>query len=94
MLRFTRRAEADFEAILAYLQDRSPAGAARIARTIDETAKVIAQFPGMGRMSAEDGVRFVSVARFPYLIYWRVEGGDVWIVHIRHTSREPWTGGD
>jgi predicted transcriptional regulator len=32
--------------------------------------------------------------RYPYLIYWAVTAGAVWIVHIRHAARRPWEGGN
>ena len=92
MLRFAPRAIRDLESILAYLEERSPAGARNVARSIRKAADLIAQYPRGGRLSGEQETRVVRTGRYPYLIYWQQEGDDVWIVHIRHTSRRPWSG--
>ena len=34
------------------------------------------------------GVYELSIIRYPYKVYYRVEADEVQIVHIRHTSRE------
>jgi hypothetical protein len=38
----------------------------------------------------EENLSGRSAGRYPYLIYWSIEAGEVWIVHIRHAKREPW----
>ena len=92
MLRFAPRATRDLDSILAYLMERSPAGARNVARSIKNAADLIAQYPRGGRFSGEQETRVVRAGRFPYLIYWEEHGDDVWIVHIRHTARRPWHG--
>jgi hypothetical protein len=44
-------------------------------------------------MSDEQATRVLPAGRYPYLIYWSVEGGEAWIVHIRDARRKPWTTG-
>ena len=94
MLRFTSAARKNIEAILTYLNERSPAGARGVGRAIDKTAGSIGQFPDRGRLSGEADTRVVRVGRYPYLIHWRMSGADVWIIHIRHSARRPWHGED
>ena len=38
------------------------------------------------------GVRELSLARYPYKIYYEIEGEEVWILHIRDARRQPWDG--
>jgi plasmid stabilization system protein ParE len=78
---------------LAYLDERSPRGARNVHRAIRKTVELIGQFPESGRRSIEES-RVLPVGRYPYLIYWAIEADEAWILHIRHTSRRPWEGGD
>lgn len=87
---FTPRARRDLEAIIEYLSGQSPQAARNIKRTLDATVSVIGHFPESGRLAGEEGVRVLPVGRYPYLVYWVVEAGDVWIVHIRDGRRRPW----
>jgi toxin ParE1/3/4 len=89
-VRYTPRARDDLGAILAYIDERSPQGARNVARALYKTINLIGQFPRSGRLAGEQGTRVLPVGRYPYLVYWSVEGGDAWIVHIRHTARRPW----
>jgi toxin ParE1/3/4 len=87
---YTRRARDDLIAILAYIERRSPQGARNVARAIHKTLELIGEFPGSGRLAGEQGTRVLPVGRYPYLVYWSVEGDEVWIIHVRHTARRPW----
>ena len=49
--------------------------------------------PRSGRpVPDREGVRVAPLLRYPYNIFYAVVGETVRIVHIRHTSRRPWTG--
>jgi toxin ParE1/3/4 len=89
-IRYTVRARDDLRTILTYVESRSRQGAANVARAMRKSFELIGQFPQSGRLAGEQGTRVLPVGRHPYLIYWTVEQGEVWIVHIRHTARRPW----
>jgi toxin ParE1/3/4 len=89
-VRYTPRSRGDVDAILAYIDLRNPQGARNVARAMRKTIALIGQFPRAGRLAGEQGTRVLPVGRYPYLIYWKVEDNEVWIVHIRHTARRPW----
>jgi toxin ParE1/3/4 len=89
-VRYTPRARSDLRAIIAYIVDRNPAGARNVRRSMDRTLELIGQYPERGRRVGEQGTRVLPVGRYPYLIYWSIEAGEAWIVHIRHASRRPW----
>jgi len=91
-VRYTRRSQADVLAIFAYLDERSPQGADSVKRALKKTIDMIADYPHVGRLSGEQNTRVLPVGRYPYLIYWGIEMGEVVIVHIRHAAREPWEG--
>jgi plasmid stabilization system protein ParE len=91
-VRYTLRASRDLAAILLYLVKHSPQGMRNVKRAIDNTERLIGQFPEGGRRSKETGTRVLPAGRYPYLIYWTIEAGEAWIVHIRDGRRKPWRG--
>ena len=91
-VRHTRRSRADLQAILDYIDSRNPQGARNVKRAIQKTIDLIGEHPQVGRPAGEQNTRVLPVGRHPYLIYWTIEAGEVWIVHIRHAARRPWDG--
>jgi plasmid stabilization system protein ParE len=91
-VRYTLRARSDLQAIIEYIVERNPVGAPNLKRAMNRTLELIGQYPAGGRRIGEQGTRVLPVGRYPYLIYWSVEAGEAWIVHIRHASRRPWQG--
>jgi toxin ParE1/3/4 len=91
-VRYTPRAGSDLRSILDYIDERSPQGARNVKRAIKKTIELISDFPESGRPSGEHGVRVLPAGRYPYLIYWTIEAGEIWLVHIRDARRRPWQG--
>ncbi len=91
-VRYTPRARSDLQSILQYIDERSPRGARNVKRAIQKTIELIGEFPEGGRRAGEQTTRVLPAGRYPYLIYWSVEAGEVWLVHIRHARRRPLTG--
>ena len=91
-IRYTPRARRDLQNILEYLDERNPLGALNVKRVLQSTLKLIGQFPESGRLAAQR-VRVLPVGRYPYLIYWTIERGEAWVLHIRHASRQSWNAG-
>jgi len=89
-IHYTRRAFADREAIFDYLAERSPKGALSVQRAILKSIRALEAHPGLGRLTDFADVRELVVPRYPYKVYYRIEGREVWILHIRDTRRQPW----
>jgi toxin ParE1/3/4 len=89
-VRYTLRARTDLAAIFSYLDERSPAGARSVKAVIERRIARLGEFPFIAPMTDEPGVYELTLVRYPYKVYYQVEGNDVWIVHIRHTARRPW----
>ena len=87
-IRYTPRARDDLAAIYRYLDQRSPAGARSVKIAIDRRIRLLADFPFIAPMTEEVGVYELSMVRYPYKIYYRVETDELRIVHVRHASRE------
>ena len=93
-VRLSPRAVSDLESIRDYLLSRSPKGAENVRRAIDVAISLLADFPHLGREREALGVRGFGVARYPYTIYYRIEGDEVWIVHVRDDRHKPLTRGE
>jgi toxin ParE1/3/4 len=91
-VRYTPRARGDLRSVLQFIDERNPSGAVSVKRAIQKTIELIGEFPRAGRLAGEEGIRVLPAGRYPYLIYWTVQGGEAWLVHIRDARRRPWAG--
>jgi toxin ParE1/3/4 len=79
----------DLESIATYLIERNPVGAINVLGAIKSSIDTLSFFPQIGRLVDDAGHRRVPVLRYPYLLFYRVLGDELLILHIRHTSRRP-----
>lgn len=81
----TDLAEQDLEKLIEYLDERSPAAADRLAAGLDETCRLLAAQPGLGRPRDElaRGIRSVVIEK-NYVVLFRVADEAVVIVRIVH----------
>jgi plasmid stabilization system protein ParE len=86
---YAPRALRDLDSIVAYHIERNPAGAFNVLGAIKSSIDTLSFFPQIGRLVDNAGHRRVPVLRYPYLIFYRVAGDELLILHIRHTSRRP-----
>jgi plasmid stabilization system protein ParE len=88
-VRYTATAAVELDQILAYLAERNRSAAAALALRIETTISGLVEFPEMAQMTDEPGTRRMPVGRYPFLIFYTVEGDELVILHIRHTARRP-----
>jgi toxin ParE1/3/4 len=88
-VRYTLRARADLEAIYEYLEKQQHTAAQRLKSAIERQIGWLIHFPYMAPTTDEAGVRELTVARYPYKIYYEVAGEEVRVLHIRHARRRP-----
>jgi plasmid stabilization system protein ParE len=91
-LRYRAQALADIDAIHRYLEERSPAGARNVLRAIYASTQLIAEQPLSYQRTDDPDIRVHVVQRYRYKIFYSAGGDAVEIIHVRHTSRRPWTG--
>ena len=91
-VRYTPRAIADLDSVFLYIDQRSPAGAIQVKNRIQQLIGGLTEFPLAGRETGFRNMRVLIAGRFPYLIFYRVVGDEVHVVHIRHAARKPWSG--
>jgi plasmid stabilization system protein ParE len=89
-LYFTPEARKDLQEILTYIAERSPPGARSVQFALRRIFSLIEEFPESGRLAGEQAVRVLKAGPYPYLVYWSLEQGEPWVVHIRHAKRAPW----
>ncbi len=90
-LRFTPRAAADLEAIHTYIADDNPDAATSVVERIVRSARMLERFPYMGHEGVVAGTLEHTVPGIPYVIVYRVEGGDgdeVVVVSIYHGRQD------
>ena len=90
-IEYTRRAEADLDAIFNYLNQRNPEEATTVLTTIRRRAK-LRNFPLMAPQSKRPGVRCLTITRYPYQVYYQFRGDLISLLHVRHSRRAPWKG--
>jgi plasmid stabilization system protein ParE len=91
-LRYRAQALADIDAIHRYLEERNPSGARNVLRAIYASIQLIAERPLAYRLTDDPDIRVHVVQRYRYKIFYAAAGDTVEIIHVRHTSRRPWTG--
>ena len=92
ILRLTPRARRDRSLIYDRIAEHSPSGARNVVAAIQTTLGIIEQFPGSGRATDAPDIRSLPVPSYPYLVFYRLSGARVDVIHIRHSSRRSWHG--
>jgi plasmid stabilization system protein ParE len=76
-------------AIGGYLSERNPPAAASVERRIRAVVDLVARFPASGPiLEQRPDVRVIPLGNYPYRIFYTASGGELIILHIRHTARE------
>ena len=89
---FSERAAADLRKVSADSQVFGAAVAAAVELRIRQIIAHIAARPyAAARVIERPGMHVIPLIRYPYKIFSRVFEDRVRILHIRHTSRRPWT---
>jgi toxin ParE1/3/4 len=91
-LRYTPRSRRDLLAIFEFIDARSPDGAHAVKAAIVKAIRRLGSRPRILRPTDELDVSELNVPDRSYKVYYRSEGEEVWIIHIRHARREQWEG--
>ncbi len=87
-LRYTRRALRQLLAILDYIEQRSPQGAASLARRIEEAIAILKIQPNIGVATQRSGFRRFVLGPYPYVVLYQPTGAEIIIHSVRHVSRK------
>jgi toxin ParE1/3/4 len=89
---YAPRARADLAEIGEHSRHTfGPAVASALETYMRATIARIAVMPESGATVPErEGVRMVSLVRYPFKIFYSASEDAVTILHVRHTARRPW----
>ncbi len=87
-LRFSPRAYADIADIREYIAQHSPGAATAVAAQIRLTSQLLARHPALGRETDIPGVRVFPTVRYTYLVYHKIQQGELIVIHVRHGRRD------
>jgi toxin ParE1/3/4 len=87
-LRLSPQAYADIAYIHEYIAQHSPRAATAVVAQIRVTSLLLARYPALGHATDIPGVRVFPTARYPYLVYHRVQQDELIVIHVRHSRRD------
>ena len=93
-IEYSKRAISDIDGITEYFTSIVESGFGRdIETALREAVSRIADMPRRGSsVKRRIGIRMILVKQFRYKIFYKVARSTITVIHIRHTSRRPWTG--
>jgi len=91
----SRLALAELDGILAYIAERSPAGARNVEARFRHAFELIGRYPEAAeRLEQRAEVRRLPLGRYPYAVYYEVGRDEVTVLRIMHGARrQPWDEG-
>jgi toxin ParE1/3/4 len=88
---FTETALGELDEIFEYLLSNYPRLVGPVEERIQAVLLRLQQWlESAPKVTQRANVRVAPLIRFPYRIYYRIANEKIEIVHIRHTSRQPW----
>ena len=91
-IRYTAQAFAEREAIFDYLEERNPRAARDVVGLIARRITELGEQPQLGHKSDRPGIYALWIRPRAYRVFYWIDGSEVVILHIRHTSRRHWRG--
>ena len=85
---YSPQAIADLRSISTYLKPRSPQGAKSVRASILATITQLVTFPRLGTPQTTPGVYKLMTRRYSYLIYYTIDAEAIYVITVRHPSRQ------
>jgi toxin ParE1/3/4 len=89
-VRWSETALTEIEDTFSYIHEHSRAAAIAVVERIEGLTGLLEEFPFVGHLTDEAGVRVLSVVRYPFLIFYAIDDAadEIVILHVRHSARE------
>jgi toxin ParE1/3/4 len=89
-VRWSETALTEIEDIFSYIYQHSRAAATAVVERIEGLTGLLEEFPLIGHLTDEQGVRVLSVVRYPFLIFYAIDDAadEIVILHVRHSAQE------
>lgn len=88
-LRYTLPALADLNTILDYISAHSPQGAKHVQDRIQAIVNLLMLHPHIGSRTDDPTMRHMTIAPYPYLIFYEPTETEIIIHAVRHAARDP-----
>jgi toxin ParE1/3/4 len=90
-VRWSETALIEIEDIFSYIHENNRSAATAVVNRIEGLTSLLGEFPLIGHLTDETGVRMLPVVRYPYLIFYAIDHSahEVVILHVRHAARQP-----
>jgi toxin ParE1/3/4 len=92
-VRYSETALRELDEIFAYIFERNRSAAAPVIDRLERLGALIGEYPFVGHLTDEEGVRIMPLVRYPFLMFYTVNDSadEVVILHVRHAARQrPW----
>lgn len=86
-IRYTQTAFAEITEIFHYIAADNPQAAKALVARLERLTESLREFPRMARFADEQGAHVVPIGRYPYLLFYAVEGEEIVVLHVRHAAR-------
>jgi len=87
MIRWSKRAFADFQSIHHFITADNPESAREQCLLIYESIEQLKKFPLSGKPGLATGTRTLPIPKTPYLLTYRLRGKTVLLVRIHHGAQ-------
>jgi toxin ParE1/3/4 len=87
-VRWTTPAKEQFVAAYEYIGEENRSAAARTADQIWESTRLLERHPLAGRVGRVEGTRELVIRGTPFIVAYRVQKNDVWILAVLHGARK------
>jgi toxin ParE1/3/4 len=88
-VRYTPRAFRQMNAILDYIEGRSPKGAQNVKQRLQTAIDLLADHPHSGQATSRVGFRRFVANPFPYVVVYQTTADAIIIHGVRHAARRP-----
>lgn len=88
MIRWADEAQADFAGQIAWIAERNPAAAQRVAEEVLARIELLEMFPYSGRPGRREGTRELVTVPRSYIVIYKVLDAEVVILRFLHGAQQ------
>ena len=85
-VKWTRTALLNLDSAIEYITADRPMAAKKIGQKIWDSAKMLAEHPGLGRPGRVPGTRELIISGLPFIVPYIEKNGTIYILRVMHTS--------
>lgn len=87
MIRWTDEAQADFTGQIAWIAERNPVAAERVAEEVLARVGLLETFPHSGRPGRREGTRELVMVPRPYVVIYKVLEAEIVVLRFLHGAQ-------